>query len=90
MKGQPMLHSMQTLEAAGKAFGTKKLQDLSDLGKPASTHQKCNQSHSFCFRQHCIDVVVYNVQHKHMAYPYLTLCQRMISLNGCNTFYVEF
>lgn len=32
MKGQPMLHSMQTLEEAGKAFGTKKLQDLSDLG----------------------------------------------------------
>jgi len=33
MKGQPMLQCMHTLEEAGKAFGTKKLQDLSELGK---------------------------------------------------------
>ena len=84
-----MLHSMQTLEEAGKAFGTKKLQDLSDLGKPASTHQKCNQSHFFCFKQYCIAIVVYNVQHKHMAYPYLTMCQLLFNLNRCNTFCVE-
>ncbi|KAL0030536.1 hypothetical protein WJX79_002975 [Trebouxia sp. C0005] len=32
MKGQSMLHCMHALEEAGKAFGTKKLQDLHELG----------------------------------------------------------
>ena len=32
-----MLHCMHALEEAGKAFGTKKLQDLSQLGVLAKT-----------------------------------------------------
>ena len=33
LEGQPMLQCMHTLEEAGKAFGNKKLQDLSELGR---------------------------------------------------------
>lgn len=32
MKGQPMLQCMHALEAAGKSFGAKKLQELPELG----------------------------------------------------------
>lgn len=32
-----MLHCMHALEEAGKAFGTKKLQDLTELGVLAKT-----------------------------------------------------
>ena len=33
MKHQSMLQCMHTLESAGKSFGDKKLQDLSELGE---------------------------------------------------------
>ncbi len=43
MKGQSMLHCMHALEEAGKAFGTKKLQDLHELGMRGPANALCLQ-----------------------------------------------
>ena len=49
MKHQSMLQCMHTLESAGKGFGDKKLQDLSELGELVSFSHETRQVHAYYF-----------------------------------------
>ena len=49
-----MLHCMHALEEAGKAFGTKKLQDLRELGMQGTANALCMQYLQLSVCNHCM------------------------------------